>query len=145
MRTLSWILLMIVSVLVALVSISSVAISYFAPESSDLIVGPTSLKDLNLSDEVSKAFRGRRATAAAYALGFASFMLFVVLGPYRKGSVWAWWAILVSTVLLSSILVLRIPTLGISQGATTGIFLLVTIVIALLMDVRRLFSTVAPK
>ena len=140
MRTISWILLTIGTLIVLLGSVGSAVIAYTAPESMDIIVASssTSLEDLGLSDEVSTALRGRRGTAAAYALGFASLMLWVILGPYRKGEVWAWWAILSSTLLLAVLAMLRIPAIGLTQGAMTGLYLLIVVVIGLLLDIRRL-------
>lgn len=140
MRTISWILLTIGTLIVLLGSVGSAFIAYTAPESMDIIVASssTSLEDLGLSDEVSTALRGRRGTAAAYALGFASLMLWVILGPYRKGEVWAWWAILSSTLLLAVLAMLRIPAIGLTQGAMNGLYLLIVVVIGLLLDIRRL-------
>jgi hypothetical protein len=138
MRTVSWILLTVVALMVALGGAASMMIAYFAPASNDLIVGSTNLDDLGVSDEVATALRGRRGTAAAYALGFASFMFWVVLGPYRKGSVWAWWALFCSAAVLAVPLVLRIPALGYRQGAMVGVAFLIVVVLGLLLDVRRL-------
>ena len=138
MRTISWILLTIVALLVVLGGVGSATIAYFASGSNDIIAASTSLDDLKVSEEVSTALRGRRGTAAAYALGFASLMLWVILGPYRKGEVWAWWAILCSTLFLTIPLMLRIPTIGITQGAMTGLYFLAAVVIALLLDAQRL-------
>ena len=138
MKTLSWILLMIVFVLVILGGLGSAAIAYLAPESNDILVDSTSMADLNLDQDVKSALRGRRGTAASYALGFATLMLWVTWVPYRRGEVWAWWAILCSTLLLTIPLILRIPAIGITQGATTGIYLLIAVVMALLLDAGRL-------
>jgi len=144
MRSVSWILLTVVAGLVVLGGLGSLAVAYFAPASNDIIVAPSSLEDLNLSGEVETALRGRRGTAAAYALGFSCLLLWVVLVPYRRGDTWAWWAILCSTLFLTVPLIARIPVLGITQGATTGLYVLVVVVLALLLDVRRL-STKAPR
>jgi hypothetical protein len=64
--------------------------------------------------------------------------LLVVLIPYRRGEVWAWWAILIATLVLSVMIWLRVPTLGITLGASTGYTQLVVVVVALLLDVKRL-------
>ncbi len=138
MRSISWILLTVVAGLVVLGGLGSLAVAYFAPASNDIIVASTSLEDLNLGGEVEPALRGRRGTAAAYALGFSCLLLWVVLVPYRRGEIWAWWAILCSTLFLTVPLILRIPALGITQGATTGLYVLVIVILALLLDVRRL-------
>ena len=138
MKMASWIVLTIVGLLIALFSFGSMGVAYMGAASSDLITGTTSLADLSLSEDVATALRGRRGTAAAYGFAFATMFLIIVLGPYRKGEVWAWWALLCPTVVLVGILALRIPTLGASQGVSTGVVLLVAVGIGLLLDVRRL-------
>jgi hypothetical protein len=67
--------------------------------------------------------------------------LLVVLIPYRRGEVWAWWAILIATLVLSVMIWLRVPTLGITLGASTGYTQLVIVVVALLLDVKRLANS----
>ena len=67
-------------------------------------------------------------------------MLFlaIVLTPYRRGDVWAWWALVAGSATVLVIALLRIPfldtTLGVSAAATQ--FGLTTA--GLLLDVRRL-------
>ena len=75
-----------------------------------------------------------------YALAFGFLLLMVVIGPYRKGDVWAWWAILLPSFILALVLLLRIPALGLHQGATTGLYFLAVVAIALALDIRRVTS-----
>ena len=140
MKTASWILLTVVALLIVLPSMGSTFIAYFGAASNDVITGSTTLEDLQINEEAATALRGRRGTAAAFGLGFATLLLFVILGPYRKGALWAWWAILCSTAVVAGLMLLRIPALGTSQGATTGGILLVAVLVGLLLDVRRLTS-----
>ena len=58
--------------------------------------------------------RARRATAAAYGAGFA-------LGPYSRGDVWAWWALLAGTLVVSVLILLRVPFLGINLGVPAAV------------------------
>lgn len=128
MRTVSWILLTIVAVLILLGSLGSFTIAYFGAASSDIITNSVSLQDLEISPQAATALRGRRGTAAAFGLGYATLLLFIILGPYRKGAVWAWWAVLTSILVLCAVILLRIIALGTFQGAATaGLILLVTI------------------
>lgn len=138
MRTVSWILLLVVTLLLLLGSLASTAIAYYGDASSDVIVGSTSLADLTVTEDVAQALRGRRATAAALGLGYGTLLLFVIVGPYRRGAIWAWWAILCSGFLVGGVMLLRIVSLGILQGATTGGLLLLVMVPALLLDLRRI-------
>lgn len=140
MRTASWILLSLITVLIILGGLGSMFIAYFGDASADIILPSTSLESLQVDDEVATALRGRRATAAAFGLGFSTLLLFVILGPYRKGALWAWWAILCSTAVVSCIMLLRVPVLSTSQGASTGGLILVAVIVGLLLDIKRLTS-----
>jgi len=79
-----------------------------------------------------------RGTAAAWAAGFATLFLFVVVGPYRRGDVASWWGILVAVLVLLGIAALRVPLLGTGLGAGAPLVLAIVVVLALLLDVRRL-------
>ncbi len=136
----SWILLTLVTLLLALSSFASSMVAYVAPTSNDGITPSVTLESLALDPEVEVALRGRRGTAAALGLSLATLLLCIILGPYRKGAVWAWWAILVTVAVFAAFSALRIPTLGTSQGVSTAAILLVVVIVALLLDVRRLRS-----
>lgn len=140
MRTVSWIVLALVAVLIVLGSAGSISVAYFAGPSSDVIVGTQSLESLGLSPEVVKALQGRRGTAASFAAAFGVLMLLVVLFPYRRGEVWAWWTLLICNVALAAGLILRIPTIHLTQGTSSAVISLLAIV-ALLLDVTRLSAT----
>jgi len=86
------------------------------------------------------ALRGVRGTSAAYAAGFAVLYLFLVLGPYRRGEVWSWWALLVAALTVALFVLARVPLLGIPMGpGGTGAAFTQTavIVLGLLLDVGR--------
>ena len=95
------------------------------------------LDSLGVDPEVATALRGRRGTAAALGLAWATLLLWIVLGPYRMGQTWTWWAILCSVAIFAAGGALRFPSLGTSQGVSTGLFLLAIVVVGLLLDVRR--------
>ena len=87
-------------------------------------IGPASLSELSAGrPDVATAVRARRATAAAYGVGFATLFLLITLGPYRRGDVWAWWALLAGMLVVTVLIVLRVPFLGIrltTPSAVTG-------------------------
>jgi hypothetical protein len=140
MRTASWILLTLATLLIVLAGLGSAFIAYFGAPSADIITPGTTLEGLQVSEEAATALRGRRGTAGALAIAYASLLLFVILGPYRKGALWAWWAILCSTALLAGFAALRIPALGTTQGVSEYGILLAVVLIGLLLDVKRLTS-----
>jgi hypothetical protein len=92
---------------------------------------------LQLSPELRIALRARRGTAAAYAAAFGALLLFVVLRPYRRGDVWAWWAILVSLGTLFVLTLLRWPLLGTERGVGSAAMIFGLGIIALLLDLGR--------
>ncbi len=138
MKIASWILIGLAILLFTLGSTASMVIAYMASPSLDAITPSATLDTLGLDSEVATAFRARRGTAAALGLSWAILLLCIILGPYRKGQVWAWWAILCSVAAFAGSTALRIPTLGTSQGVSTAVILLVVVVVGLLLDVRRL-------
>ena len=122
----SWIILLVVLAAVALLSLQSLRIAYTGNQ-DNLITGFTldQIRELGGEDAV-KAFKGRRATAATWALGYALLALTVVLGPYRRGERWAWWALLISLGVSQLLSILRVPMLGLLAGAP-GILLAFTL------------------
>ena len=149
MRKASWILLTFLGVVIVAFSLLSMWVAYYSPE-NDVIDGktfaPSEQKDeagnvrasLDLPESLETAIRARRGTAAAYAAAFGVLILFVVLGPYRRGDRWAWPALLVSLVVLALLAALRKPALGTSLGVGSPALLLLIGGVALLLDVKRL-------
>ena len=118
MKTTSWVLLLVVGVLMLLGSFVSLGVAYGSDRDQ---IGPASLSELSAGRaEVATALRARRGTAAAYAAGFATLFLAIVLGPYRRSDVWAWWALAAGTVVVSVLILLRVPLLGLQLGSTAG-------------------------
>ena len=113
------------------------SIVYFASSSAD-IYGSVTLQDLNLDPELVTVMRGRRGTAAALGLAFGTLLLFVIMGPYRKGDRRAWVAILCSVGVFAVVAAVRILVLGTWLGASTALIVLGIVVIALLLDMKRL-------
>lgn len=139
LRTVSWILLALVGALTLLASLASVGVAYFAED--DIIGGPSGI---NLSElagertEVVTALKARRGTAAAFGAGYALLFLIIVLVPYRRGDVWAWWAVLLGTLTVSGIVLLRLPLLGTNLGLAAAYPPLAVVALALILDAKRL-------
>src|SRR5712691_6133267 len=92
LRTVSWVLLAIVGALTALGALGSAGLALGGGRDQ---IGPTTVDQLAAGREpVATALRARRLTAAAYAAAFGVMLLFVAAVPYRRGDVWAWWAVL---------------------------------------------------
>lgn len=136
MKTASWIILVVLGVLMLLGGVGSLGLAYFSTQDK---IGTASLNELSAGrPEVATAVRARRATAAAYAAGFATLFLAIVLGPYRRGDVWAWWALAPGTLVLSALILLRIAFLETRLGAGPALVLLVVAGLGLALGAGRL-------
>ena len=119
MKKASWIILSVVGGLTLLGSLFSVGVAYASLVEDK--IGPATLTELSAgSPDLATAVKARRATAGAYGAGFATLFLAITLGPYRRGDVWAWWALLAGMLVVSVLILLRVPFLGINLGAPRG-------------------------
>jgi hypothetical protein len=131
MKTASWVILLVIGALTLLGSLVSLGLAYGSAQDQ---IGPVSLAELSVGrPQVATAVRARRATAAAYAAGFATLFLAITLGPYRRGDVWAWWALLAGTLVLSVLTLFRMFFLGIQLGAPAAGSALVSALIQLVV------------
>jgi|SRR5581483_8763317 len=118
MKTASWSLLAFAAVVTLLYSLLSVERAYGTFKDQ---LGGVSLQKLAADrPEVETAVRSRRATASAYSIGFATLFLAIILIPYRRGEVWAWWSLLIAILAISVVVLIRIPLLGTGVGGTSG-------------------------
>ncbi len=135
LRTASWILLALVGALTLLASLASANLAY----RGEFGLGGVSIDEIAAGREsVLLALRGARGTAAAWAAGWAALFLAVVLGPYRRGDVASWWGILISALVMAVVAGARVSLVGIRAGSGGPLVLLAVVVVALLLDVRRL-------
>ncbi len=138
MRTVSWVLLLLVAVLTLLGSLESAWIALRQAPDGLVGSGPVLVGVSAAPPEVVLAIRARRVTAAAYAAAFSMLFLSVVWFSYRRGEVWSWWGILAASLLLMVLIILRVPLLGTESGVRTGLMQFGVVAIALLLDIRRL-------
>jgi hypothetical protein len=140
LKTLSWVVLGLVATLTLIFSLFSVWLAYVGDPGSDVFgEGGPSVKDVSeWRMDVGTGVRARRGTAGAYAAAYGVLMLAIALGPYRRGDVWAWWAILGGALTLALLTWLRVPLLGTRLGAGTGALQLGITALGLLLDAGRL-------
>jgi len=135
MRKVSWILLALVGVGVFLIALSSANLAY----RGDYPVGGVSIGEIASGrDAVLEGLRGSRGTAAAWAAAWAALFLAVVFGPYRRGDVATWWGVLASALVLGAVVGARVLFLESQAGTGTALVILVVVLVALLLDVKRL-------
>lgn len=136
LRTASWILLTFFTGVVLVISAGSAYLAYSGadyPIAGEAVAGVAGGRA-----EIEVGLRAVRGTSAAYAVGFSVLMLGVAVGPYRQGSRWSWWALLVANLALLATSAVRVPTLGTSLGVGSATTQTVLVLVALLLDVRRL-------
>jgi hypothetical protein len=135
LRTVSWVILVLVGVLVLVFSLVSANLAY----RGSFGVGGVAIEEIaGGRDAVLLGMRGVRGTAAAWGAAWAVLFLAVVVGPYRRGDVATWWGILVSVIVLGAVAGARILFTSLQAGTGTPLVLLVIVLVALLLDIRRL-------
>lgn len=136
----SWVILLVVSAGIVLFSAQSLWIAYTGKP--DSLTSEYTLSQIaeQGGDQAVKAFRGRRATAATWALAFGLLAIAVTLVPYRRGERWAWWALLVSLGLSQFLSLVRAIPLATTVGVGTSGILLAFVLLALLAGVPRMFQ-----
>ena len=136
----SWVILLVVSGAIVLFSAQSLWIAYTGGQ--DGLTSEYTLAQIGEQggDQAVKAFRGRRATAATWALGYAILAIAVIWMPYRRGEKWAWWALFLSLGLSQFLSLGRAITLGTTAGTAAPAILLAFVLLGLLADAPRVFG-----
>jgi hypothetical protein len=136
----SWVILLVVSGAIVLFSCLSLWRAYTGkPDGLTREYSLTQIQEQG-GDQAVKAFRGRRATAATFAIGYALLALAVTWIPYRRGEKWAWWALLVSLGLSQFLSLVRAVMLVTGEGLNTPATLLAFSLLALLAGAPRMFA-----
>jgi hypothetical protein len=141
----SWVILLVVSAMIVLVSAQSLLVAYGGQP--DVITTGYTLTQVadQGGEQAVKAIRGRRATAATWALGFGLLAIAVTFIPYRRGERWAWWALLVSVVVSQVLSLVRAIALGTTVGTGTSGIVLAIVLLALMAGVPRMFRSSGPE
>jgi hypothetical protein len=131
-------LLALVAVIVIYGSLGSVSVALL--DRADRIGSLTfdQLRSMGAEDAV-QAIRGRRVTAATWAMAYGVLFGWVVLVPYRRKERWAWWALLVSLVIPQIISIARLLFIGTAAGSQVSAMLLAFGLLGLLAGIPRLF------
>jgi hypothetical protein len=138
--TVGWVLLLLLAAALTLLSINSTYIPLTARP--DGVTSSVTVDDIGAktSPEVATALRGRRVTAATWALAYGLMLWGVLLVPYRRGERWAWWTILLSIVISQLLSLARIPLLDTQQGAAASAILTGIALVGLLLGARHVFG-----
>ena len=138
--TVGWVLLLLLATALTLLSINATYIPLTAQP--DGVTSSVTIEDIGstTSPEVATALRGRRVTAATWALAYGLLLWGVLLVPYRRGERWAWWAILLSMVVSQGLSLARIPMLDTQQGAGASAILIGMALVGLLLGAPHVFA-----
>lgn len=135
----SWVLLFLLSVVVIVLSLNSLGTAYFGKQ--DQLIAGFGLEQLEGAGgpEAVRAFRGRRATAATWALGWGILYASMAFIPYRRKERWAWWALLAALLLPELLSLARYVIIGARSGAGASATLLAIGLLGLMMGVPQVF------
>ncbi len=136
----SWVILLVVSAGIALFSVQSVFVAFGNTDENLTQEYSTAQIKEQGGEEAFKAFKGRRVTAATWALGYALLAIAVTLVPYRRGEQWAWWALLVAMGLSQILSIARAVTIPTTSGAGTSGVLLAFTLLGLMGGAPRMFG-----
>jgi hypothetical protein len=137
MKKASWIVLTVAGVALILFSLISAGHAY--NKGDDYEIAGISVSEVAAGREaVASGLRGIRGTSAAFAAAYGVLFMAVVLGPYRRGDVWAWWALFAGSATVLAIVLLRVPFLDTRLGISAGNLQFALTMVGLLLDVRRL-------
>jgi len=141
----SWVILLVVSGSIFLLSAQSLRIAYTG--APDTLAGEYTLTQIQEhgGDQAVKAFRGRRATAATWALGYALLAIAVIWVPYRRGEKWAWWAVFLSVGVSQLLSLARALTLATTVGTGAAAVLFAFVLLGLLAGAPRIFGNRIPE
>jgi hypothetical protein len=137
MKKASWIVLTVAGVAITVVSLVSAGHAY--NKGDDYGIGGVRLSEVAAGREaVASALRGIRGTSAAFAAAYGVLFLAMVLGPYRRGDVWAWWALFAGSMTVLAIVLLRVPFLDTTLGNSAAATQFALAMVGLLLDARPL-------
>ena len=140
----SWVILLVVTVAIVLLSAQSLWVAYSGgPDSLTTEYTLTQIGEQG-GEQAVKAFRGRRATAATWALGYGLLAVAVIWMPYRRAEKWAWWAVFLSVGLSQLLSLARAIALGTTVGTGTPAILLAFVLLGLLAGAPRVFARPGP-
>jgi len=134
----SLVLLVLVAALLLFGSLASTSVALSGQPDQVGNVTFDQLRSMGADDAV-KAIRGRRLTAATWAVGYGIIFAWLVVVPYRRGERWAWWALLVSLIIPQIISIARVVFIRTTVGTQVPAMLLAFGLLALLAGVPRLF------
>jgi multisubunit Na+/H+ antiporter MnhB subunit len=132
--TIAWVILLVVGLLMILGGAESLIVAYRG--GNETIAGVSSETLAQINPELPKALRGRRATAAAYAVSCGLLVAWISVTAFRRRQKWAWYGLLCSLGAGAVLSALRIPLMNYRPGSETAGVILAALIIALGISYR---------
>ncbi len=141
----SWVILLVLAIAILLISVQSLRVAITSR--SDALTPEYTIKQITEQggESAANAFRGRRITAATWAMGYALLAIGVTWMPYRRGEKWAWWALFVSLGLSQFTSLGRAVIFGTTAGTSASATVLAIALLGLLAGTPRIFGKRAPE
>jgi hypothetical protein len=133
--TIGWVLLLILGVAIAGAGLASLMVAYRGTNDR---IAETGFKAMAKMDpDLPNAIRGRRATAATWAISCGLLLCWIALTAFRRGEKWAWLAVGTSLGAGCLLSLLRVPILELRAGAAAAGIVLGILFVALLVSYRN--------
>ncbi len=132
--TIAWVILLLMGLLMILGGAGSMYVGFSGGD--EVIAGMPAHTLAQTNPELPLALRGRRITAAAYALTCGVLISFIAVTAFRGRQKWAWYALLCSVGLGSVLSTLRAPLMDYKPGMQVSGITLIVLLIALAISYR---------
>src|SRR6059036_1950426 len=116
--TIGWLLLLVLGLALAGGGLASLLVAYRGAD--DRIAGIGFEAMAKLDPDLPNALRGRRATAATWAISCGLLLCWIALTAFKRGEKWAWLAVGTSLGAGCLLSLLRVPILGQRAGAAAA-------------------------
>ena len=133
--TIGWVLLLILGLGIAGGGLASLMVAYRG--ANDIVAGIGFEAMAKMHPDLPNAIRGRRATAATWAISCGVLLCWITLTAFKRGEKWAWLAVGTSLGAGCLLSLLRVPTLGLRAGAAAAGISLGILLVTLFVSYRN--------
>ena len=133
--TIGWVLLLVLGLAVAGGGLASLMVAYRGAD--DPIAEIRFEAMAKVHPDLPNAIRGRRATAATWAISCGVLLCWMALTAFKRGEKWAWLAVGTSLGTGCLLSLLRVPILGLRAGAAAAGIILGILVVTLFVSYRN--------
>ena len=133
--TIGWVLLLVLGLAISGAGLASLMVAYRGAD--DPVAGTGFEAMAKMHPDLPNAIRGRRATAATWAITCGVLLCWIALTAFKRGEKWAWLAVGTSLGTGCLLSLLRVPILELRAGAAAAGIVLGILVVALFVSYRN--------